>query len=357
MVIAEPIKNVEEAQKIEKSLALIKQQRESLNKQWQALYSQLELLRGNNHKLITDVKGQPLKCALYMDGYLKSNLDITHELIMNDFDNIGLIVGYEGTGKSMLALQIAYYLDATFSIKDICFTDKQIIERIEELEKKGETTGKALVWDEADDLSRSWNDKITFTLKRLGKRMRKLNLHLIIVTPTFFDMGKYWAIMRTRYLIEPYSIGKDRGFFRFFNRKQKRLLYIHGRKEWDMNKARESFKGRFLDLPKDFPINIQEYQKKKSQATFGAETGSLQGEERQAAIIRKNRLEILGNMLDWPARSGKEEFSYKEMAFLLGIKFNTLKTYIRDYNKIKKQAENAQIPGKSALRGFATNGT
>jgi len=212
-------------------------------------------------KVEKDVKGNPMPCSVYVDGYLKTNLDELNQLVINDWDGVGFLIGYEGDGKSSLAFQIALYLDAGFTLDQIVFNKDQFEEAVDKA-----PPGTCIVWDESDELGASWQSGLLQAMKRKFKRIRSKNLFILLVTPTIFDLNKYFVIHRTRFVIEVYSKGIERGFFKFFNRSRKKTLYIKGKKEWDMNVVKSNFFGSFTKLPVGFPIDMEEYNTKKDRA-------------------------------------------------------------------------------------------
>ena len=73
---------------------------------------------------------QDKKHKFMIDGFLKSNLDIAKKEIRKDFDMVFIVDGAEGSGKSIFAMQMAYYLDRTFSLDNIAFTPDQFKKKI-----------------------------------------------------------------------------------------------------------------------------------------------------------------------------------------------------------------------------------
>lgn len=211
------------------------------------------------------VEGVPLNCTVRMDNYLKENVDYLHELTKNNWDSVGIIVGYEGDGKTRFAVQVAYYLDPNFNIDNIVFNAAQFDDAVETLPH-----GSSIVWDEADDLAGHWADEIVIAMKRKFKRIRKKRMKIFLVTPTFHDLGKYFAITRARFLIHIYSMGLERGYFRFFNRTAKKNVYILGKKLMDLSVVKATFHGSFEDIKEGFPVDMSEegeYEQKKDAAT------------------------------------------------------------------------------------------
>ena len=48
---------------------------------------------------------------IYLDGYIKANLDLGVEQLRDDFDQVWFIDGGEGEGKTDLAVQYSYYVN------------------------------------------------------------------------------------------------------------------------------------------------------------------------------------------------------------------------------------------------------
>ena len=100
------------------------------------------------------MRGRPLsskysvKLGFSFDLYLGNNLLPYKKAVLNqDFDCACIVDGKEGSGKSVLAQQIATFLDKDHHLdvdKQICFTPKNFMDAVQSLEK-----GKAIVWDEA----------------------------------------------------------------------------------------------------------------------------------------------------------------------------------------------------------------
>lgn len=235
---------------------------ELLESELQTLEVEIQAIKGKSKKVNVDVKGNPLPCEIYLDGYLKDNLDYLHKLVSKNWDNIGFICGYEGDGKTNLAKTIALAFDHKLKLEHIVFNPEQFFKAVDNA-----PPGSAIIWDEADDLGQQWYKDLLQALKAKMKRIRSRNLHIILVTPTIFDLNKYFAIGRTRWLIHVYADGDQRGYFRFFNRERKKELYLKGAKDWNWNAAQPNFIGRFTRLPEAFPINDEEYQNKKDRAT------------------------------------------------------------------------------------------
>jgi len=204
----------------------------------------------------------------YMDGILKANLDILYKAVTkDDWDGILLVDGYEGAGKSVLAQQIGYYLargveqKIEFDVDNICFTSDDFKNKV-----VGSKKHNIILWDEARrgiNVRRSMSS-INSAITDMLAEIRQKNLFIIIVMPTFMDMDKNVAVWRAKCLIHVYTKGFQRGFFRFYNRDKKRVLYFLGKKQYyNYNVVKSDFYGGFKNF---YTLNEKAYRKKKEHA-------------------------------------------------------------------------------------------
>ena len=195
----------------------------------------------------------------YIAPPIKKMLDKgKNKVIKQDWDRVYIIDGSEGSGKSLLALQLGYYLDPTLNLNRITFSGKEFSEAINKASKN-----QCIIFDEAfNGLSSSG---ATSRLNRLivSKLMecRQKNLFLIIVLPTIFLLQKYAAIFRSKVLFHVYTTRSgNRGYYKVYNQKNKRILYLTGLKMYSYSKPwiKKSF--RFYGK---YPIDEEAYRKKK----------------------------------------------------------------------------------------------
>jgi hypothetical protein len=194
------------------------------------------------------------------DGYLLENLNILQKAVGMDWDGVGYICGFEGDGKTVLAAQLCAYLDPNFNLDNVVFTGEQFIEAVDRA-----SPGTAILYDEAFDVfdtKASWQD-VSRRIKSMLTRIRKKGLYLMIVSPVFFEVSTYLTLHRSRFMINVYANGLERGFFRFFNRENKYKLYQHGYKFKDMYSWQPNFIGRFT---KFFPLDKEAYEAKKDKS-------------------------------------------------------------------------------------------
>ena len=205
----------------------------------------------------------------YYKGYflapiIKQQLDKIRKLVMEkDRDFVFIIDGDEGAGKSVLAQQMAAYLDPNFTIDKICFNSNPFIEKLKNCEKNS-----CIVLDEAFSAanSRASLTDVNRSLIGVATEMRQKNLFVIILLPSFFDLDRYFALHRCRALFHVYFDNKDggRGQYVIFSKNQMKALYILGKKFYSYSKPHSTFPPmRFNNY---YPVDEIEYRKRKSLA-------------------------------------------------------------------------------------------
>jgi adenylate kinase family enzyme len=202
--------------------------------------------------------------GIYYDGYLHDNMILVREKVMKkDFDFMCIVDGFSGTGKSTLTMQLAYLVDPTFSIDRVCFRGEEFMNAVINAKKY-----QAIMLDEAY-ASLSSGDATTkmqkFLLKMLAE-IRQKNLMIFFCCPSYFELNKNLAIFRSKLLIHVH-VGKnmERGFFKLYTSKWKKIMYLLGRKTYDYTRGGHPSVGRF---GKAVPPTIDDdaYRKKKEEA-------------------------------------------------------------------------------------------
>lgn len=183
--------------------------------------------------------------VLYLDGKLKIRLDFAKAQIKNNNDCVGLIEGPEGSGKSSVAGNIMRYMtNDKFDPKvQLIGSDYQdALDKLEMVEDKG-----ALMFDEGnafflatETMTREHRD-----LHKIFSIFRQKNLFVLIVLPSFFRLGSYFAVDRSKFLLRTYLRDGKRGYFAYYGDKRKGKLYRLGRKFYDYNVVKPTIRGRF----------------------------------------------------------------------------------------------------------------
>jgi hypothetical protein len=207
-------------------------------------------------------------------GYVQGVLEDLKEFPKHDWDNVILVTGREGDGKTNFVLLASYYLDQTVNADRWVYNSKQFEELID---KDDLPPGSNIIWDESDELAGSSSNAIINIIKRKLKRIRYKNYTIWLITPTFFDMNVYNAVFRTRCLFDVYAeprrnkeTGKfepNRGRVKFYSYDTKRQLYFKGKeKYWDMEVVKSDFYDAFGKVPEGYPIDMNVLKVKKDEA-------------------------------------------------------------------------------------------
>ena len=189
---------------------------------------------------------------------IKQTYDVKVYPNHNFFLSNGLLV--HNSGKSVMAQQIAKFLDPSLTLDRICMTGEDFLRKIDIAEK-----GQAVIMDEAyKDLDSAQSQKrMQGVLKHAMAEMGQKNLFVIVVLPSFFELSKYVAIHRSVALVHVYT-GKnlERGYFTFFGKKKKQRMYIRGKK-YMAYCEKADFWGRFAGK---YVVDEVAYRKKKLEA-------------------------------------------------------------------------------------------
>lgn len=195
----------------------------------------------------------------YIDKKVKKMLDSSKSLVLNkDWDKVFIIDGEEGSGKSLLGLQIGYYLDPTLNLSRIVYSGEEFGKAITEAEKN-----QVIIFDEAFNglASAGAISSMNKLIVRKLMECRQKNLFIIIILPTIFELQKYAAIFRSSALFHVYATRKGvRGYYRVYNKANKKLLYLMGKKLYSYSYPHLNnsfvFRGKY-------PIDEGEYRAKK----------------------------------------------------------------------------------------------
>jgi len=231
------------------------------------------------------------KDGYYIDGYLKSNLDILRVHIKKDWDYILLVDGREGSGKSILAQITGKYLDPGLDIDRIVFTPEEFVEAVKIAKKF-----QCVIYDEAYGglSSRGTMTELNKTIVRMLTEIRQKNLFIIIVMPCFFDLDKYVALWRSCALLHVRVEKMTRGFFSFYTYNKKKSLYVTGKQYYNYAKPAPNFFGSFTN---QYVVSEAEYRKKKRESvdkiTLQNESTTNKSRQRDKTIL------LLKDELGW----------------------------------------------------------
>lgn len=205
--------------------------------------------------------------TFYIDGRLKEQLDkkIFPDLNHKDKDVVFIVEGKERSGKTKFADILGAYastkLKTHYDVSNLGMTPEEFRNKIINAKKK-----QVVIYDEAHRGMASARalSEINNILKDLMMEMGQKNLFVIIVLPTFFLLDKYAALFRAKGLFHIYERRGNRGYWVYFNERNKLKLYRGGKKEFDYNCMRwPHFRGRFLN---QYAMDEHEYRLKKAKS-------------------------------------------------------------------------------------------
>ena len=231
--------------------------------------------------------------SFYMDARLMYILNHFNKSVKKKWDFVMLITGLEGAAKSTLARAIAYYLTKKYNPKNE-FTLDQIVFTQEEFSDALDNAkvGSVILWDEfvLGGYSEDMSALQTLLIKKFTL-IRKKRLFIILVIPNIWMLRSYFAIARTKLLIDVYSPDfLRRGFFRLWGYKSKIELYFKGTmsgSKWQYL-VPPDINGRFSpDIAQDdFFVNTKEYEAKKDAAIASIDDSALK--KTKVDMARKN---------------------------------------------------------------------
>ena len=204
---------------------------------------------------------------IFIDDFLKKQLDrkVIPMLKKKDMDAIFVVDGKERCGKSVFAMGIGGYVanqfNSTFDLSNICLNPLEFKKKVSEASK-----GEVVIYDEAHRGMGSVGalSEINKLLKDLMMEMGQKNLFVFVVLPTFFLLERYVALFRTIGLFHVYTNKGRRGFWVYFNEKNKKNLFLRGKRDFNYNcMAYPRFRGRFFD---QYPVDETDYREKKRQS-------------------------------------------------------------------------------------------
>ena len=159
-----------------------------------------------------------------------------------DEDRFYIVDGHEGSGKSLFTIQQAAYIDPTVLDDEdgklmprICFTSDEFLHAIRNTKSTLSHT-KVVIWDEAfrGMSSKSALSGINKKIVQALMEARQNNLIVFIVSPSFYLLEFYPAVLRSKALFHVVKEKKSRKrYVRVFNYRKKATLYQIGvRKGW-----------------------------------------------------------------------------------------------------------------------------
>jgi len=274
--------------------------------------------------------------GFWMDEWKIRELDTMIKAIDKDFDFIGLYSGRGGVriGKSVNAMQDGLYItlevrrkfkvDIPFNeIDNFAFKGDELIEKAKKLPPYS-----VIIYDEAgsDLVGRKFMQATTQALLDFFRECGQLNLFFLCVLPDFFELPRSIAINRSTYLVDvDFKEAFERGKFRFYGPKAKKLLYLMGKKWLDYDAYKPDFYGSF---PNVYTIDEKAYRQRKFQALTGRskdETDKINKRETKAFVQRDKVIKRLYERGD----------SQQEIADVIGLTQSQISTILLKFDGVK----------------------
>jgi hypothetical protein len=272
-----------------------------------------------------------------MEKLLVEKLDLMCDrMTKGTSDNLVLIDGDEGTGKSTLASEICYYVahkcKREFNLSRVFFD-------LDELMSFALRTKEQIIdWDEGalGGLSVEWWKKNQIKFLKLLMVARKRKHFFVICIPKFFKLSEYLVVDRSMALIHVYERNQlEKGRFIYFSKGRKERLW----QDWKKSKFRNykklyNFHGSFPDAFAQI-IDADEYDKKKDMAILSIDKDDDKIDER---TLRKRfigmavkRMDILGIKLNQSV-----------LCDIFDVSEKTLRAYKNEYsdNSLEREVGN-----------------
>lgn len=199
-----------------------------------------------------------------IDEQLKSNLDVCLKNTKSKNDNIFMVDGREGSGKSTgIGFACGYYLSGS-NIK-VVFTSQQFNDAY-----TTSNPGDTVIFDEFVTVGMSLQamNKEQQNIIQMMTMSRKRLVNVILIVPNYFMFGWYFTTHRSLALIHVYTKNlMDRGYFSFYNREKMARMWFYGKKNFRVHIDKmANFHGRFPHYQDGFFFPDDEYQKAKDEA-------------------------------------------------------------------------------------------
>lgn len=189
--------------------------------------------------------------------------------------SVMLFCGHVGSGKTLLAIQILSELDPTFDLSRVVYTHEELIEVALKLKP-----GQAVLWDEARQGTAS-KRAMSHINQRIGlflDTVRSRCLFIGMIQPDYFNFEQGIAVESSDCLFHVYkTINKDydrmddgsslpfkRGFYDFYNRPAKNMLYWKGKKYHRYSVSKPSI--RACRFGPKWPFSEDDYELKKNES-------------------------------------------------------------------------------------------
>lgn len=210
---------------------------------------------------IIDSKGR----VYYIDGYLKSVLDIAKQRIQKLGKDVVIILdGMPGSGKSTQAACIASYFDEDFSYDQIHFSPEGF--------ENGLLNGRDYapeIFDEAGTSMRAkdWYNFINKRLTIVMEMIRYKHKPIIIVAPSVFSLDKDLILQRANMLLHCFS-HREHFFYNYYSKGRLKHIIIKGLRDRNYKHSSPYFRGHGFKVFGHLDYKVYEAYKKQEIAKY-----------------------------------------------------------------------------------------
>lgn len=198
--------------------------------------------------------------TFHMDDTLFKQLDLAKKRIVKNKDNLILVCGDPGNGKSTLGSQVMYVMSPTTK-EEMCFHStvesyQQYMIRLQDMARQHEkpdnyyTKGRAIAHDEARE-SGSIN-VLSARIKRFWDFIyenRFLGMNQVLIQANFWNIPRDIIYHRALFMVWVVEdVEWSNGEFYFFSKHAMKRLYQRGKMTKDLEPKGWDFQGRFVDF-------------------------------------------------------------------------------------------------------------
>jgi len=200
----------------------------------------------------------------YFDGYLRDLVQVLVSRYEHNFDNLIIVSGKEGSGKSHLAMNLctlyAQERGVPFSVNNITFSSEEF------LKQAVSTKGGIILYDEAVQglMGQQWQDKTQqLIIQALMMARKNRNLYVLCI-PSIAYLTKYIVAERCLAMLMTYNKKFKRGFANIYPARQTNMIYLLKKQNKPYEHIRPPRRIRFLAADK--LIDMDAYEKKKDKS-------------------------------------------------------------------------------------------
>jgi len=271
-----------------------------------------------------------------MDKGLVGKLDLMIDRMTGNkkFDNLVLIDGDEGYGKSNMAAGIAYYVH--YQTGRELTLEKNMFFDLEKLINFAlNTEEQIIIWDEGalGGLASEWWNKNQKKFLKLLMVARKKRHFFIICIPKFFKLNEYFVVDRSIGMIHVYARNETKiGRFVYYNKKAKEKLYY----DWKKKRVRNYRKYKTLwgSFSEVLPIvfNEKDYENMKDKAILSID--EVEEKTNPRALRKEMGMKFIRNILQ-----SKLKMTNVAIAEALSVPKTTIADWVREIKAERKTAD------------------